>query len=77
LDFENLDKIHFSTIINKNGLEPRLSDLKNYTHDSWREIRTFLGLSLDCEFVDGFIPKGWGAAGDGCARNWGWLLFLC
>ena len=57
-------KLQLRTVFNMNALEPTLADLKNYTEDTWREIRTFLGLSQDCMFVNGSIPKGWGASGD-------------
>ena len=56
--------IHFATIVNVNGVDPNIEDIKKLTNDPWREIRQFLGLSPDCEFVDGFIPKGWGAASE-------------
>lgn len=52
------------TIVNINGLEPTVDDLRIYTEDTWLEIRNFLGLSQDCEFIDDSIPKGWGSSGD-------------
>ena len=56
--------VSFSMFVNNNGLEPNLLDLKNITNDPWRELRDFLGLSSDCKFVDGYIPKGWSSSSD-------------
>lgn len=56
--------VNLNMIVHKNGFEPRLELLKSYTEDAWKSIRQFLGLSRDCEFPDGYIPKGWGAASD-------------
>jgi len=56
--------LQIRTVVNINGLEPSEAELANYTEDNWRDIRDFLGLSQDCEFVDEIIPKGWGPSGD-------------
>jgi len=57
-------KIHFNTIVNANGIDPDLEEVKILSNDPWRYIRQFLGLPTRCEFSDGYIPKGWGAASD-------------
>ena len=57
-------KVGLNVIINKNGFEPNLKTLKAYAADPWSEIRQFLGLNRDCEFSDGYIPKGWKSASD-------------
>jgi hypothetical protein len=53
------EHIHFNTLLNMNNLDPNLEELKKKSLDEWREIREFLGLTADCEFIDGCIPKGW------------------
>ncbi|MDC1299914.1 hypothetical protein N8Z24_00245 [bacterium] len=57
-------KVHFATMVQTNGVDPDITEIQKLSNDPWREIRQFLNLSTDCEFVDGFIPKGWGAASD-------------
>ena len=56
--------LQLRTILNVNGLEPSMKDLKSYTNDVWREIKDFLGLSQDCDISDGVIPKGWGSSSE-------------
>lgn len=53
------DIINISTVINMNGFELNEEEIKLITNDSWRKIRMFLGLSSECEFLHGYIPKGW------------------
>lgn len=57
-------KVSLQIIVNRNGLEPDLRNLKAYVDDPWRPIKEFLGLSELCEFTDGYIPKGWGVSSD-------------
>jgi hypothetical protein len=59
LDTIGAEKLYLNTIVNVNGLDPDLSELNQEASDPWREIREFLGLPQECEFPDGFIPKGW------------------
>lgn len=47
------------TMVNSNGLDPNIEELKERLSDPWTEVKEFLGLPYDCQFVDGFIPKGW------------------
>jgi len=54
----------YRTIINVNALDPDIAELKQKSNDPWRDIRNFLGLSLDCELTDGYIPKGWHPSSD-------------
>jgi len=58
------DVVNFRTIVNVNGFDPDLEELKKVYSDPWREIKQFLGLSLDCEIADGYIPKGWAVSSD-------------
>ena len=58
------DRINFNCLVNKNGLDPNLEDLQKRVGDPWVEIKDFLGLSIDCEIVDGYIPKGWQTSGE-------------
>ena len=51
--------VSINAIVNFNSLEPDLKLLKSAVADPWRSVREFLGLSFDCEFPDGSIPKGW------------------
>lgn len=53
------DSIAISAIARINTLEPDLKELVAVTNDVWRPIREFLQISPSCEFVDGFIPRGW------------------
>jgi hypothetical protein len=62
--FKPKDSVLIKTIVNHNGLDPNLDELKNKVNDQWREIRKFLNLSDECEFADGFIPKGWSPSQD-------------
>lgn len=52
-------RISIKHIININGVEPDFDYIRKLSNDPWKEVRLFLGLSIDCEFVDGSIPKGW------------------
>jgi len=52
-------EININTIVNVNGVDPDIEEFKKRSKDSWKEIRSFLGLSSECVFVDGAIPKGW------------------
>jgi len=54
----------YRTIVNVNAVDPDIKDLRQKSNDPWREIRNFLGLSLDCEITDGYIPKGWHPSSD-------------
>lgn len=56
--------VAIKTIVNFNTLDPSLEGLKAAASDEWRSIREFLGLSTECEFPDGCIPKGWQPASD-------------
>ena len=58
------ETMNFNCLINRNGLDPELETLVKRTSDPWREIKDFLGLSIDCEIVDGYVPKGWQPSGD-------------
>ena len=62
--FYSNQKIHFTAIVNSNGVDPDLEEVRILSNDSWRHVRQFLGLPTKCAFVDGYIPKGWGAASD-------------
>ena len=57
-------KIGLTIIVNANGLEPHDRVLKGFTDDPYREIKEFLGLSPECQFTDGYIPKGWKPSDD-------------
>jgi len=52
-------EININTMVNVNGVDPDIEEIKKRSKDSWKEIRSFLGLSSECIFVDGKIPKGW------------------
>jgi hypothetical protein len=56
--------VSFDHIANRNGFDPDLSKLKSVQDDPWGKIRKFLGLSAECVFSDGYIPKGWTASSD-------------
>jgi hypothetical protein len=58
------DFVYLATIANLNGMEPDTANLVSFSSDSFAPIKKFLGLSPQCEFVDGFIPKGWCPAVD-------------
>jgi hypothetical protein len=58
------ETINFTCLVNKNGLDPDLEETQKRSNDPWRIIKDFLGLSIDCEIVDGYIPKGWQPSGD-------------
>lgn len=58
------DQVYINTVVNHNGLDPDVKELLNIVKDPWNEIREFLGLSNECEFPDGFIPKGWMSTGN-------------
>ena len=58
------DSVKFRTIVNINGLDPDLAEIQKIYSDPFREIKQFLGLSHSCEFVDGYIPKGWSLSTD-------------
>ncbi len=64
VEFGKLDFIYLSVIVNQNGLDPDLGELRSDAQDSWSELRAFLSLSKRCEFPDGAIPKGWTPAGE-------------
>jgi hypothetical protein len=59
-----VDFVYLSTIVNVNAFDPDLADLHSAQVDPWREIRDFLGLSRNCDFPDGVIPKGWRPANE-------------
>jgi hypothetical protein len=52
-------RVYLNTIVNLNGFDPKVGDLKLKLQDPWRELKAFLHLPEACEFPDGFIPKGW------------------
>jgi hypothetical protein len=52
-------KVYINTIVNLNAFDPNVEELRSKLKDPWREVREFLQLSDECEFPDGFIPKGW------------------
>lgn len=58
------DNFAFSVLVNFNSFEPDMTKLVLATNDEWRPLREFLGVSLDCEFPDGYIPKGWRPSSD-------------
>ena len=58
-DFEKIDFIYLSTIVNRNALDPELVKVQAIAKDLWREVKAFLNLSTSCEMPDGCIPKGW------------------
>ena len=64
IEFKPEEPIQFRAIVNENGLDPDLSLLKRNESDPWRKIRAYLGLSEDCQFPDGYIPKGWTPAAE-------------
>lgn len=57
--YPDTSMVHLKTIVNKNGLDPDISELQGAVRDPWHPIREFLGLSDKCQFPDGCIPKGW------------------
>lgn len=61
LDFlqKNNSPVNLSVITNKNCFDLPEEELIKLVGDSWREIKDFLGLPTDCEFVDNCVPKGW------------------
>lgn len=50
---------NLATMVNHNGLDPNVEEIKERLADPWTEIKDFLGLPSDCLFADGSIPKGW------------------
>ena len=54
-----MDFVYLSTIVNFNGFDPDVSELRAVEQDEWRAIRNHLGLSRDCKFPDNQIPVGW------------------
>jgi len=54
-----LDYVYLATVVNANGFDPDVSELRAIENDEWRAIRSHLGLARDCEFPDGQIPVGW------------------
>jgi len=56
--------VSLSMLVNHNGLDPDLTYVKKVSTDPWRVLRDFLGLSYDCDFADGSIPKGWTPSSD-------------
>lgn len=57
--YPDTQMVHLRTIVNKNGLDPDMSEVKAILRDEWYPIREFLELSDKCQFPDGCIPKGW------------------
>lgn len=53
------DNFAFSVLVNFNSFEPDTTNLVAITNDAWRGIRSFLSVPVDCDFPDGYIPKGW------------------
>lgn len=62
--FKPNQNVLIKTIVNHNGLDPSLSEIKEVVNDPWNEIRKFLGLSYECKFPDDCIPKGWAISHD-------------
>jgi len=62
--FKDNKYVHLKTIVNRNSFDPSFDEIKEIANDEWREIRTFLSLSIDCDFPDGMIPVGWKPAAD-------------
>lgn len=58
------ERLSLRGLLNKNNLDPTDNELVNFTSDPWMPIRRFLELSDECQFPDGFIPKGWQPAVD-------------
>ena len=56
--------MNFNCMVNRNGLEPDIETLQKRSVDPWREIKDFLGLSIDCQIIDGYLPKGWQPSGE-------------
>lgn len=56
--------VSISMVLSINSFDPDLETLKLMQRDPWREIRKFLGLSLQCEFKDNCLPKGWRPASE-------------
>jgi len=56
--------LQIQTVVNVNQLDPDFDLLRIRAADEWRAVREFLGLSFECEFPDGAIPKGWQPASD-------------
>jgi hypothetical protein len=57
-------QIPFRAIVNANNLDPDLKVIKEQASDPWNAIRQYLELPDNCQFPDGYIPKGWMPAGD-------------
>lgn len=53
------DNVSILTIIRYNSIDPDTKALKAQLNDDWFPLRKFLGVSMDCAFPDGYIPKGW------------------
>jgi hypothetical protein len=51
--------VPLSTVSRINNFDHNLDDLVESVNDTWRPMREFLELSVDCEFTEGCIPKGW------------------
>lgn len=51
--------IPFAMVLNMNSFDPDLETMKAMQRDPWRELRKFLGLSMECQFRDNCVPKGW------------------
>jgi hypothetical protein len=53
------NSVSFQTLVNFNKFDFTEEEIKSLSKDNWREVREFLSLSSDCDFPDGYIPKGW------------------
>lgn len=51
--------VPIAMVLNINSLDPDPETVKAMQRDPWREIRRFLGLSMQCQFKDNCLPKGW------------------
>jgi hypothetical protein len=60
----SLDHVSLAVIVNVNAFDPDVKEAQTRFKDPWREVKEFLGLSLDCKFPDNCIPKGWRPASE-------------
>jgi len=58
------ERLSFNALINRNSLDPTDNELIKVATDPWMPIRRKIGLNDECQFPDGFFPKGWQPAID-------------
>lgn len=64
VEWKPAEVVPLSAILNVNGLDPEVEELRAQQADLWKEIRKFLGLTASCKFENNCVPKGWRPSSD-------------